>query len=82
MGKREETCGIHHSMEDDFCAVVHRRCKKAELCDYASVKGLHGHQTGTDTRSGENIQHGTGQALQKAGVKNVYMPLFIPGACN
>ena len=65
------------SMEDDFAQWYTDVVKKAELCDYASVKGCMVIKP-DGYAIWENIQHELDKRFKKAGVKNVYMPLFIP----
>ena len=51
--------------------------KKAELCDYASVKGCMLIKP-AGYAIWENIQNELDRRFKAAGVQNVYMPVFIP----
>ena len=65
------------SMEDDFAQWYTDVVKKAELCDYASVKGCMVIKP-DGYALWENIQNELDKRFKETGVKNVYMPLFIP----
>jgi len=65
------------SMEDDFAQWYTDVVKKAELCDYAGVKGFmaikpYGYAIW------ENIKNELDRRFKETGVQNVYMPLLIP----
>ena len=65
------------SMDEDFAKWYTDVCIKAELIDYASVKGCmiirpYGYAIW------ENIQHEMDSRFKATGHENVYMPLFIP----
>ncbi len=65
------------SMDEDFAKWYTDVCLKAELIDYASVKGCmiirpYGYAIW------ENIQHIMDGMFKETGHENVYMPLFIP----
>ncbi len=65
------------SMSEDFAQWYTDVVKKAELMRYSSVKGCmmilpNGYAIW------ENIQKNLDAMFKKAGVKNVYMPMFIP----
>ena len=65
------------SMEEDFAKWYTDVCIKAELIDYASVKGCmiirpYGYAIW------ENIQRQMDALFKETGHENVYMPLFIP----
>lgn len=65
------------SMEEDFAKWYTDVCLKAELVDYASVKGCmiirpYGYAIW------ENIQRLMDALFKETGHENVYMPLFIP----
>jgi len=65
------------SMDEDFAKWYTDVCIKAELIDYASVKGCmiirpYGYAIW------ENIQKEMDRRFKETGVENVYMPLFIP----
>lgn len=76
-GKRQKDGRSHHIHGRGFCTVVHRCCKKAELCDYASVKGCMVIKP-AGYAIWENIQKELDARFKETGVQNVYMPLFIP----
>ncbi len=64
-------------MEVDFAQWYTDVCKKAELIDYSSVKGMfilrpYGYAIW------ENIQHILDTEFKKTGHENVYLPLLIP----
>ena len=65
------------SMEDDFAQWYTDVVKKAELCDYASVKGCMVIKP-AGYAIWENIQHELDRRFKETGVQNVYMPIFIP----
>ena len=65
------------SMEEDFAQCYTDEEKKAELIDYASVKGCMVIKP-DGYAIWENIQHELDRRFKEAGVRNVYMPLFIP----
>ena len=65
------------SMEEDFAQWYTDVVKKAELIDYASVKGCMVIKP-DGYAIWENIQHELDRRFKEAGVRNVYMPLFIP----
>ncbi len=65
------------SMEDDFAKWYTDVVKKADLCDYASVRGCmilrpYGYAIW------ELIQHNLDRMFKETGHENVYMPMFIP----
>ena len=65
------------SMDVDFAKWYTDVVKKAELCDYSSVKGFvilrpYGYAIW------ENIQHIVDKKLKATGHENVAMPMFIP----
>ncbi len=64
-------------MDQDFSKWYTDVCKKAELIDYSSVKGLfilrpYGYALW------ENIQAGLDRRFKETGHENVYLPLLIP----
>ena len=65
------------SMDVDFAQWYTDVVKKAELCDYASVKGCIVIKP-AGYAIWENIQHELDRRFKETGVQNVYMPLFIP----
>lgn len=65
------------SMEDDFAQWYTDVVRKAELCEYSSIKGCmiflpNGYAIW------ENIQKELDRRFKETGVENVYMPMFIP----
>ena len=65
------------SMDVDFAQWYTDVVKKAELCDYASVKGCMVIKP-AGYAIWENIQKELDARFKETGVQNVYMPLFIP----
>lgn len=65
------------SMEQDFAQWYTDIVRKAELCDYTSVKGCMVIQP-AGYAIWERIQSLLDQRFKATGVKNCYMPLFIP----
>ena len=65
------------SMEEDFAQWYTDVVKKAELCDYTSVKGCMVIKP-TGYAIWENIQKELDARFKATGVQNVYMPVFIP----
>lgn len=65
------------SMEEDFAQWYTDVVKKAELCDYSSVKGCMIIKP-AGYAIWEQIQQQLDTAFKKTGVENVYMPMFIP----
>lgn len=65
------------SMDTDFAQWYTDVVKKAELCDYASVKGCMVIKP-AGYAIWENIQNELDRRFKETGVQNVYMPLFIP----
>ncbi len=77
MAKQEKLVKSITSMDEDFAKWYTDVCIKAELIDYASVKGCmiirpYGYAIW------ENIQHIMDGMFKELGHENVYMPLFIP----
>ena len=64
-------------MEVDFAQWFTDVCKKAELIDYSSVKGIFIYRP-YGYAIWENIQKILDAAFKKNGVENVYMPMLIP----
>ena len=64
-------------MDEDFAQWYTDVVKKAELCDYASVKGCMVIKP-AGYAIWENIPHELDRRFKENGVQNVYMPLFIP----
>lgn len=65
------------SMEEDFAQWYTDVVKKAELCDYSSVKGCMIIKP-AGYAIWEQIQQQLDAEFKKTGVENVYMPMFIP----
>ena len=65
-------------MEVDFAQWYTDVCKKAELIDYSSIKGMFIYRP-YGYAIWENIQRRAGQrALRRPGHENVYLPMLIP----
>ena len=64
-------------MEVDFAQWFTDVCKKAQLIDYSSVKGVFIYRP-YGYAIWENIQHILDKEFKKQGVENVYMPMLIP----
>ncbi len=77
MAKDKKMVEAITSMEEDFAQWYTDVVKKAELCDYASVKGCMVIKP-DGYAIWENIQNELDKRFKATGVKNVYMPLFIP----
>ena len=77
MAKEKKMVEAITSMEEDFAQWYTDVVKKAELCDYASVKGCMVIKP-DGYALWENIQNELDKRFKETGVKNVYMPLFIP----
>ena len=65
------------SMDVDFAQWYTDVVKKAELCDYTSVKGCMVIKP-AGYALWENIQHELDRRFKETGVENVSMPMFIP----
>ncbi len=65
------------SMQTDFAQWYTDVVKKADLCDYTSVKGCMVIKP-AGYAIWENIQKELDARFKKAGVQNVYLPMFIP----
>ena len=65
------------SMDVDFAQWYTDVVKKAELCDYSSVKGCMVIQP-AGYAIWENIQKELDRRFKETGVENCYMPMFIP----
>ena len=65
------------SMSEDFAQWYTDIVKKAELCDYASVKGCMVIKP-AGYAIWENIQAELDKRFKATGVKNCYQPMFIP----
>ena len=64
-------------MEVDFAQWFTDVCKKAQLIDYSSIKGIFVYRP-YGYAIWENIQHIMDAEFKKVGVENVYMPMLIP----
>ena len=64
-------------MEVDFAQWFTDVCKKAQLIDYSSIKGVFIYRP-YGYAIWENIQQIMDKEFKKQGVENVYMPLLIP----
>ena len=64
-------------MEVDFAQWFTDVCKKAQLIDYSSIKGVFIYRP-YGYAIWENIQNIMDKEFKKQGVENVYMPLLIP----
>lgn len=77
MAKEKKLVESITSMEVDFAQWYTDVVKKAELCDYSSVKGCMIIKP-AGYAIWENIQDELDRRFKETGVENVYMPLFIP----
>ena len=77
MAKEKKLVEAITSMEEDFAQWYTDVVKKAELVDYASVKGCMVIKP-AGYAIWENIQKELDARFKATGVENVYMPLFIP----
>ena len=64
-------------MEVDFAQWFTDVCKKAQLIDYSSIKGVFIYRP-YGYAIWENIQNIMDKEFKKQGVENVYMPMLIP----
>ena len=64
-------------MEVDFAKWFTDVCKKAELIDYSSIKGMFIYRP-YGYAIWENIQHTLDAEFKKCGHENVYLPMLIP----
>ena len=76
MAKDKKLVEAITSMDEDFAQWYTDVVKKAELCDYASVKGCMVIKP-AGYAIWENIQHELDRRFKETGVQNVYMPIFI-----
>ncbi|MCR4991383.1 MAG: proline--tRNA ligase [Lachnospiraceae bacterium] len=65
------------SMNEDFAQWYTDICKKADLCDYTSVKGCMVFKP-AGYAIWELIQKQMDERFKETGVENVYLPMFIP----
>ncbi len=77
MAKEKKLVEAITSMDVDFAQWYTDVVKKAELCDYASVKGCMVIKP-DGYAIWENIQNELDRRFKETGVQNVYMPMFIP----
>ncbi|MCD8371080.1 MAG: proline--tRNA ligase [Clostridiales bacterium] len=77
MAKDKKLVEAITSMNADFAQWYTDVVKKAELCDYTSVKGCMVIKP-AGYAIWENIQKELDSRFKEVGVQNVYMPLFIP----
>ncbi|MGL5434868.1 MAG: proline--tRNA ligase [Lachnospiraceae bacterium] len=77
MAKDKKLVEAITSMDVDFAQWYTDVVKKAELCDYTSVKGCMVIKP-AGYALWENIQQELDRRFKETGVENVYMPLFIP----
>lgn len=77
MSKEKKLVEAITSMDVDFAQWYTDVVKKAELCDYTSVKGCMVIKP-AGYALWENIQSELDRRFKATGVQNVYMPLFIP----
>ena len=77
MAKDKKLVEAITSMDVDFAQWYTDVVKKAELCDYASVKGCMVIKP-AGYAIWENIQNELDRRFKETGVQNVYMPMFIP----
>lgn len=77
MGNDKKLVESITSMDVDFAQWYTDVVKKAELCDYASVKGCMVIKP-AGYAIWENIQKELDRRFKETGVQNVYMPIFIP----
>ncbi len=77
MGKDKKLVEAITSMDVDFAQWYTDVVKKAELCDYSSVKGCMIIKP-AGYAIWENIQSELDRRFKETGVENVYMPMFIP----
>ena len=64
-------------MEVDFAQWYTDVCKKAELIDYSSIKGMFIYRP-YGYAIWENIQKGLDERFKETGHENVYLPMLIP----
>ena len=65
-------------MEVDFAQWYTDVCKKAELIDYSSIKGMFIYRP-YGYAIWENIQREMDRRFKETGHENVYLPMLIPG---
>ena len=77
MAKEKKLVEAITSMDVDFAQWYTDVVKKAELCDYTSVKGCMVIKP-AGYAIWENIQKELDRRFKETGVENVYLPMFIP----
>lgn len=77
MAKEKKLVEAITSMDEDFAQWYTDVVKKAELCDYTSVKGCMVIKP-AGYAIWENIQQELDRRFKGTGVQNVYLPMFIP----
>lgn len=77
MAKEKKLVEAITSMNEDFAKWYTDVVKKAELCEYSSVKGCMILKP-AGYAIWENIQRQLDKMFKETGVENVYMPMFIP----
>lgn len=77
MAKEKKLVEAITSMNEDFAKWYTDVVKKAELCEYSSVKGCMILKP-AGYAIWENIQKQLDKMFKETGVENVYMPMFIP----
>lgn len=65
------------NMDEDFAQWYTDVCKKAELIDYSSIRGLYIYRP-YGYAIWENIQHELDKRFKETGHQNVYLPMLIP----
>src|SRR3989344_6279411 len=75
--KEEDSKGITVGKEKDFSEWYTQIVQKAELADYAPIKGFMVIRPGAYS-IWEKIQEEFNKVMKKKGVKNAYFPLLIP----
>ncbi len=75
--KKEDTKGLTVKKEEDFSEWYTQIVQKAELADYAPIRGFMVIRPNAYS-IWENIQNYFNGVMKKKGVKNAYFPLLIP----
>ena len=77
MAKDQRQVDAITARDVDFAQWFTDVCKKAELIDYSSIKGMFIYRP-YGYAIWENIQHLLDQQFKQAGHENVYLPMLIP----
>ena len=77
MAKDQRNVEAITSMEVDFAQWYTDVCKKAELIDYSSIKGMFVYRP-YGYAIWENIQHAMDKQFKATGHENVMMPMLLP----